>query len=58
MSFSIEQDNQKREFSGLIEAVKKINASSGLILTHNQEDSFDVDGVKIVVKPVWKWLLL
>ena len=53
----LNQDNQKREFSGLIEAVKKINASSGLILTHKQDDHFDVDGIKIEVKPVWKWLL-
>jgi len=30
----------------------------GRILTSDDEKDFIVDGIKIIVLPVWKWLLL
>jgi hypothetical protein len=55
--YELTDENKKREIEGLIEACKIHSLSSGLILTYDQEDEFDVEGVKISVKPVWKWLL-
>ncbi len=50
-------DVRKREILGLIDALKTYNLKEGLILTEDEEDSFEQDGFKIIVKPVWKWLL-
>lgn len=49
--------NEKREFSGLMEACNSFGLQTGLILTYDQEDVFEKDGLKIFVQPVWKWLL-
>ncbi len=40
-----------------MEAMEKFKLKKGLILTYDQEDEFVVDGKKIIVKPVWKWLV-
>lgn len=55
--FDFNEDNTNREISGLLEALKKFNMKEGVILTYNQEDNFLVEGKKITVIPVWKWLL-
>jgi len=54
--YELNEDNEKREINGLLEAMHKFNLKKGLILTNNQEDSFEIDRKKIYVKPVWKWL--
>lgn len=50
-------NNRKREIEGLIEAMKAHDLQEGLILTKDTEDMFEMDGRKILIKPVWKWLL-
>jgi hypothetical protein len=55
--YELTDENKKREVEGLIEACKIHSLSNGLLLTYDQEDEFDVEGVKISVKPVWRWLL-
>jgi hypothetical protein len=66
-------DTKKREFLGLIDALKTYNLKEGLILTEDEEFEVIVDEkgmeirdsgreirdkkFKIVVKPIWKWLL-
>ncbi len=55
--YSLTEDNQEREVSGLLEALKKFNLKKGLILTYNQEDKLQGNGKEITVKPVWKWML-
>lgn len=50
-------ETKKREIEGLIEAMTAYNLDSGLILTFEENDILDAGGKKIVVKPVWKWLL-
>jgi len=54
---AINEDNKKREIDGLKEAMADLKLNEGLILTYDQEDSFTIEGRKITVKPVWKWLL-
>ena len=55
--------NKEREINGLVEALKEHKLKEGLILTLNQEDEIKIDNTKngtskkIIVKPVWKWLL-
>ena len=51
------QDNKDREIGGLAEAMNKFKLKEGIILTYNQEDIFEIDGKKIKLIPVWKWLL-
>lgn len=48
---------KEREITGLIDALKTYKLKEGLILTEDEEDEFEVDGFKIIVKPIWKWLL-
>jgi predicted AAA+ superfamily ATPase len=40
----------------VIAALNEFNLKQGLILTYNQDDEFLIDGKKIKVLPVWKWL--
>ncbi|MEK6850427.1 MAG: ATP-binding protein [Nanoarchaeota archaeon] len=48
---------KKRETDGLIEALKEFNLEEGLILTLDKEEEFVIGNKKIIIKPVWKWLL-
>lgn len=50
-------ETKKREIEGVIEAMTAYKLDSGLILTFEEEDILNSGGKKIVVKPVWKWLL-
>ena len=51
------KDNKSREYAGLLEALKAYKLKEGLILTENQEFKETIQGEKIEVKPIWKWLL-
>ncbi|MFT4343144.1 MAG: ATP-binding protein [Candidatus Woesearchaeota archaeon] len=55
--YELNDDNEKREIAGLVEACKTYKLKEGLLLTYDHEDSFQKDGITIEVKPVWKWLL-
>lgn len=55
--YDLNDENQDREIKGLVEAMEKFKLKEGLILTYDQEDEIVVDRCKIIVKPVWKWLL-
>lgn len=55
--YVLTQDNLDREIQGLAEALTEHKLKKGLILTYDQTDEFTVDGKKITVKPVWRWLL-
>lgn len=50
-------DTRKRELEGMLDAMKAYNLKTGLILTDDTEDEIEMDGRKIFVKPIWKWLL-
>jgi len=55
--FDFNEETKNREINGLIESLKKFSLKEGIILTYNQKDDFIIDGKKIIVKPVWEWLL-
>ena len=48
---------KKREIDGLLVALKKYDLDEGLILTHDEENEIFYNGKKIIIKPIWKWLL-
>ncbi len=51
------EENQQREIRGLLEVLKEHKLSEGLILTENQEKTKIICGKKILIQPIWKWLL-
>lgn len=48
---------RKREFEGISEAMEIYDLNEGLILTDDEEGEEIIEGRKISIKPVWKWLL-
>jgi predicted AAA+ superfamily ATPase len=58
VSWSVHNDaTRKREFQGLLDALKTYDLTEGLILTNDEEDTIKENGYKIHIKPTWKWLL-
>ena len=55
--YDLNEDNRDREISGLKEAMDKFKLNQGLLLTNSQEEEIKIDGRKIKVLSVWKWLL-
>ena len=50
-------ENRLREIGGLTAACRHLDLSEGMILTDNQDGEENVEGIKISVRPVWRWLL-
>ncbi len=55
--YELNEENKKREIAGLTEAMNKFKLKEGLLLTNSQEEEIRLDEKKVMVKPVWKWLL-
>lgn len=55
--YDLNEGNKKREINGLSEAMGKFKLKEGLILTYGQEDEIKVNKSRIIIKPVWKWLI-
>lgn len=50
-------DTRDREINGLLEAMDSYNLSEGYILTDDTEENLTVGGNRIMIMPVYKWLL-
>src|SRR3989344_7204040 len=55
--YDFNKENQEREISGLLGVMAKLKLKKGLVLTMEREEELKVGGKKIIVKPIWKWLL-
>jgi len=55
--FELTKENKEREIEGLIEAMGKFKLNIGFILTYDQEEEISYGKKKVIVKPVWKWLI-
>ena len=55
--WELNSQNEKREFAGLMEACDSLDLSSAIIFTNSQEEERELNGRRIYVCPVWKWLL-
>ncbi|HRZ42497.1 MAG TPA: ATP-binding protein [Bacteroidales bacterium] len=54
---TLTDSTQKREISGLMEAMELHSLRQGLLLTSHQEEQMVIKDKEIHVIPVWKWLL-
>ena len=50
-------DTKDREVNAFNKLYDYIPDTKCMIITNSEESEFDVDGIKIPVVPVWKWLL-
>jgi predicted AAA+ superfamily ATPase len=53
----LDNNNEKREIQGLLEAMKKFDLKQGTVITENQEEEKVIDNMRIYVMPAWKWFL-
>ena len=51
------EETRKREFGALVKAQKYFKAKKLLVITYNQEEETALDGVRINVIPIWKFLI-
>jgi len=56
--WELNERNERRELDGLAEACRVLDLTAGLILTYSQEEERKMNGLKVSILPVWKWLLL
>ncbi|MBU4332186.1 ATP-binding protein [Patescibacteria group bacterium] len=56
-TLALTKENKKREIEGLLEAMDEFKLKQGLILTLNEEDIIKIDKKKLIIKPVYKWLI-
>ncbi|MEW6482632.1 MAG: ATP-binding protein [bacterium] len=53
----LNEENRTRELDGLVSSALYIGLKEGCILTYDQEEELDKDGVRIKIMPVWKWII-
>lgn len=46
-----------REVKAMLKALKLFNLKEGLILTKDYEETKQINGRRIIFKPIWKWLI-
>lgn len=46
----------QRETKALVKAAKTLQKTSGTIITWDVEETSTIDGIKIIYRPLWKWL--
>jgi len=49
-----DQEVRRREIEGLMEAMMAYQLQEGIILTENESDTMEKDGLQITVMPIWK----
>lgn len=55
--WELNQTNEKREFTGLAEAMKEFKIKNGIIITYAQESKTKWNNLEFPLVPAWKWLL-
>ncbi|NMB79582.1 MAG: ATP-binding protein [Methanomicrobiales archaeon] len=55
--YDLTRENRERELNGIMSAMKTHGLSSGSILTYNQEERIETEGMSVRVVPAWKWLI-
>jgi len=57
VAWELNDHSEEREFQGVVEACKRLKVNNGTIITFDEEREEKIDGVRVKVVPVWKWLL-
>jgi predicted AAA+ superfamily ATPase len=52
-----DQTTRKREIKALINGAKDLRCKSLIIISWEEEATEEIDGLKIEIIPIWKWLL-
>jgi hypothetical protein len=52
-----DKDTRDREIAGLLEACKALGLSSGVIVTMDEDDEFDIEGIHIKLVSVYRYLM-
>ncbi len=52
-----ERKTFQREINSLIEGMRYLNLKKAYLVTSDREKEIEIDGYKIYIKPLWKWLL-
>lgn len=55
--YSIDDFNFEREYNGLVAALHYFKVNHGFIVTLNQEDIFEKDGLTIEMIPAFKYFI-
>lgn len=56
--YELTEENKEREVDGLVVCCKQLGLKKGFILTFDQEEKLNKEGINIEIVPVWKWLLV
>lgn len=56
VTWNVDEQNEKREVEGLLEALNYLSLTEGTIITLNQSDKFRKEGKTIHLVPAWKWM--
>lgn len=54
--YALDDNNREREINGLLEAMENCRLNEGLILTFEQTEELEVNGKKIRILPVFRWM--
>lgn len=54
--YAINDENFDREYNGLIEALRFFEVNQGIIVTMNQKDYFEKDGLIVDLIPAFEFL--
>jgi len=57
VTYELNEENEKREIEGILEAMEVCGLEKGKIITYDQEKEIEKEGKKISVIPAWKWAL-
>lgn len=57
VTLALEPQNREREINGLLEAMRQYKLKNGVILTLEESAEIETEGKKILVKPIWRWML-
>ena len=58
VSYSLrDEQTRNREVNALVSLSRFMNISTALIISKDQEETIELDGISIKVIPVWKWLV-
>ena len=57
VTWLLNSHNTAREIGGILEAYKTTGCKNFIIVTFEQEDKIETEGITISVIPAWKWML-
>jgi len=57
VTWMLQKENTERELRGLVEACQKVGLKEGCILTHDEEGDENHQGIRIKIRPAWKWMV-